>query len=104
PDALAVDAFVNGVIFSGMRFPSPRCFVYLRLLINLMNSGETNVANKDLRDWISELEANGQLQHVSGADHHEEIGAIVDIHMHKMTNPAVMFDDIPGFEKGTRVL
>ena len=62
------------------------------------------MANKDLRDWIEELEANGQLQHVSGADHHEEIGAIVDIHMHKMTNPAVMFDDIPGFEKGTRVL
>ena len=27
------------------------------------------------------LEANDQLQHVSGADHHEEIGAIVDIHM-----------------------
>tara|TARA_Y100001954_G_scaffold239084_1_gene310841 strand:+ start:3376 stop:4806 length:1431 start_codon:yes stop_codon:yes gene_type:complete len=62
------------------------------------------VANKDLRDWINELEANEQLQHVSGADHHEEIGAIVDIHMHKMTNPAVMFDDIPGFPKGNRVL
>ena len=41
---------------------------------------------------------------MSGADHHEEIGAIVDIHMHKMTNPAVMFDDIPGFPKGNRVL
>ena len=48
------------------------------------------MANKDLRDWINELEANDQLQHVSGADHHEEIGAIVDIHMHKMTNPAVI--------------
>ena len=62
------------------------------------------MSNKDLRDWIGELEANGQLQHVTGADHHEEIGAIVDIHMHKMTIPAVMFDEIPGFQKGTRVL
>ena len=60
--------------------------------------------NKDLRDWIKEPESNGQLQHVSGADHHEEIGAIVDIHMHKMTNPAVMFDEIPGFPKENRVL
>ena len=50
-----------------------------------MNSGGVDVPNKDLRDWIKELESNGQLQHVSGADHHEEIGAIVDIHMHKMT-------------------
>ncbi len=57
------------------------------------------MANKDLRDWISELEANGQLQHVSGADHHEEIGAIVDIHMHKMTNPCRHVRRHPGLSE-----
>jgi 4-hydroxy-3-polyprenylbenzoate decarboxylase len=62
------------------------------------------LANKDLRDWIGELDAAGQLQKVSGAEREEEIGAIVDIHMRKMTNPAVLFDDIPGYEKGYRVL
>ena len=62
------------------------------------------MANKDLRDWISDLEANGQLQVVSGADREEEIGAIVDIYMRQMTNPAVMFDDIPGYPKDFRVL
>jgi UbiD family decarboxylase len=62
------------------------------------------VANKDLRDWVKELEAAGQLQMVSGAEREQEIGAIVDIHMRKMTNPAVMFDDIPGYPKGHRVL
>lgn len=62
------------------------------------------MANKDLRDWIKELDEAGQLQHVSGAEREEEIGAIVDIHMRKMTNPAVLFDDVPGYPKGYRVL
>ena len=62
------------------------------------------MANKDLRKWIDELEAAGQLQKVSGAEREEEIGAIVDIHMRKMTNPAVLFDEVPGYEKGYRVL
>ena len=62
------------------------------------------MANKDLRDWIGELDAAGQLQKIFGAGHEEEIGAIVDIHMRKMTNPAVLFDEIPGYEKGYRVL
>ena len=62
------------------------------------------MANKDLRDWVDELEAAGQLQVVTGAEHEEEIGAIVDIHMRKMTNPAVLFDEVPGYQKGHRVL
>ena len=62
------------------------------------------MANKDLRDWISALDAAGQLQTIEGADREEEIGAIVDIYMRKMTNPAVMFDDIPGYPKGHRVI
>ncbi len=60
--------------------------------------------NKDLRDWISDLEANNQVQHFSGVEREEEIGALVDIFMRQMTNPAVMFDEIPGFPKGFRVL
>ena len=62
------------------------------------------VANKDLRDWVDELDAAGQLETVTGADREEEIGGIVDIAMRKMTNPAVMFDDVPGYPKGHRVL
>ena len=62
------------------------------------------MANKDLRQWIDELDAAGQLQKVTGAEREEEIGAIVDIHMRKMTNPAVLFDGIPGYDKNYRVL
>ena len=62
------------------------------------------MANKDLRDWVGELDAAGQLETVTGADREEEIGGIVDIAMRRMTNPAVMFDDVPGYPKGYRVL
>ncbi len=62
------------------------------------------MANKDLRDWLAELEANGELKHIVGAEPKEEIGGIVDIYMRKMGNPAVLFDEVPGFPKGARVL
>ena len=62
------------------------------------------MANKDLRAWIGEIEAAGELRRVSGAEREEEIGAIVDIDMRKMGNPAVLFDQVPGYPKGHRVL
>ena len=62
------------------------------------------MANKDLRDWIEEVRAVGELKRISGAEPKEEIGGIVDIYMRKMGNPAVLFDDVPGFPKGHRVI
>src|SRR5436190_14901896 len=64
----------------------------------------TSMANKDLRDWISGVAAAGELKTIHGAEPREEIGAIVDIYQRRMGNPAVMFEDIPGFAKGSRVL
>jgi len=62
------------------------------------------MANKDLRDWISALEAAGELKVIKGAEPREEIGGIVDIYMRKMGNPAVMFDEVPGYPRGHRVI
>jgi 4-hydroxy-3-polyprenylbenzoate decarboxylase len=62
------------------------------------------MANKDLRDWISALEAAGELKVIKGAEPREEIGGIVDIYMRKMGNPAVMFDEVPGYPKGHRII
>ena len=62
------------------------------------------MANKDLRSWIAEIDAAGQLTRVDGAERDEEIGGIVDLHQRRMGNPAVLFDDIPGYPKGFRVL
>lgn len=62
------------------------------------------MANKDLRDWIAGIETAGELKIIRGAEPKEEIGGIVDIYMRRMGHPAVMFDEVPGFPKGYRVL
>ena len=62
------------------------------------------MANKDLRDWIARVAAAGELKVINGAEPKEEIGGIVDIYMRKMGQPAVMFDEVPGYPKGHRVI
>jgi UbiD family decarboxylase len=62
------------------------------------------LANKDLRNWLEAVEKIGELQTITGVEHHEEIGGLVDIFQRKMGNPAVMFDEVPGFPKGHRVI
>ena len=62
------------------------------------------MGNKDVRDWIDGIKAAGELKIIIGAEPKEEIGGLVDIYMRKMGNPAVMFDEIPGFPRGYRVI
>jgi 4-hydroxy-3-polyprenylbenzoate decarboxylase len=62
------------------------------------------MATPDVRDWIRGIEAAGQLKIIKGAEPKEEIGAFVDIYQRKMGNPALMFDEVPGFPKGHRVI
>ena len=66
--------------------------------------GELYVANKDLRDWLDSIEAAGELHTIKGANLEEDIGGIVDIVQRRMGDPALMFDEIPGFPKGHRVM
>src|SRR5258707_1498297 len=65
---------------------------------------EENMAKKYLGDWIEGVKAAGKLKVIKGAEPKQEIGGIVDIYQRKMGNPAVMFDEVPGFPKGHRVL
>src|SRR5215469_3193633 len=62
------------------------------------------MANKDVRDWIDGIKAAGELKIITSAEPKEEIDGIVDIYMRGMGNPAVMFDEIPGFPRGYRVI
>ncbi len=52
---------------------------------------------QDLRSWIAQLRAAGELQDIKGAEREKEIGGIVDIYQRKIGNKAVLFDDIPGY-------
>jgi UbiD family decarboxylase len=58
----------------------------------------------DLREYISTIEKLGELTVIPGANPHLEIGAITEVASFRKKCPAVLFDSIPGFEKGYRVL
>ena len=62
------------------------------------------MSKQDLRHWIAAMEAAGEIQHVTGANREEEIGGIVDFYQRKTGNKSVLFDDVPGYPKGHRVL
>ena len=63
-----------------------------------------NDVKQDLRSWIATMESAGQLQQVSGAEREREIGGIVDVYQRKIGNKALLFDDIPGYPSGYRIL
>lgn len=62
------------------------------------------MASQDLRSWLSDVEAIGELKQVEGAAVDTEIGGIVDLAMEQVGRPALLFDRIPGFAPGRRVL
>jgi UbiD family decarboxylase len=59
---------------------------------------------RDLRDWIRQMEASGELQHVRGAHWDLEIGVISEINCRRKPSAALLFDDIVGYPHGYRVL
>ena len=59
---------------------------------------------QDLREWMSETEAMGELTRVDGADPHLELGGLVDLYQWDMENPALLFDHIKGYPQGYRLL
>lgn len=70
------------------------------------HGAESRVLGKgqDLRSWISQMQKIGEVITVKGAEREAEIGGIVDIAMRKMGRPAVLFEDIPNYEKGFRII
>lgn len=62
------------------------------------------VSYNDLREWIVEAELLGELVHASGYSWQEDIGMAAELLQHDARAPAALFDDIPGYPKGFRVL
>jgi UbiD family decarboxylase len=63
-----------------------------------------NLAYPDLREWIKAIDAMGQLKHVNGANVENDIGEATDVLHHTAGSPAALFDNIPGYAPGFRVL
>src|SRR5438477_8233345 len=66
---------------------------------------ETKVSTPtDLRDWLKRVDALGELQTVRGATSEEDIGMATELLGRTRPSKATVFDEIPGYKKGFRVL
>lgn len=59
---------------------------------------------QDLRRWIFEADAAGELTRFSGVHWNVDMGAVADLASRQRRVPALLFDDIPGYPAGFRVL
>ena len=58
----------------------------------------------DLRGWMQEAEKIGQLEVARGAHWNLEIGAITELARRQKNRPAILFDEIPDYPPGYRIL
>jgi len=57
----------------------------------------------DLREWIAAVEKRGELRRLNGVDWNLEMGVLTEV-LAERRGPALLFDKIPGYESGKRVL
>src|ERR1035437_4811027 len=69
-----------------------------------ISTGKNLLPYDGLRGWIDKLEEMGDLRVVEGADVDKGIGQATELLQHHPDAPAVIFDSIPGYKKGHRVL
>ncbi len=65
----------------------------------------SNVSDvNDLRDWLRLADSLGELRRVEGAEWDLEIGAVSEANYKRLSPPALLFDAVPGYARGLRVL
>ena len=61
--------------------------------------------HEDVREFLVRAEEQGELLRISGADWNLEIGTLGEIVNHARPEPpALLFEDVPGYPKGMRLL
>ena len=59
----------------------------------------------DLREFVARAEAAGEFVRIKGADWDLEMGTLAEIVYHARAEPpALLFEDVPGYPKGMRLL
>lgn len=58
----------------------------------------------DLRDWLERARALGEVRDVLGASWQEDIGHVSEMLHHTDDAPVAVFDEIPGYPAGYRIL
>lgn len=62
------------------------------------------MAIRDLREWMERVDEMGELTRVTDADPKVDVGGLTDLYQWQMGNPALLFDRLPGFPAGYRIL
>ena len=61
--------------------------------------------HQDLREFIARAEAAGEIAHIAGAHWKLEMGTLAEIVNHARPEPpAILFEDVPGYPRGMRLL
>lgn len=62
--------------------------------------------HNDLREWLDRAEEMKRVAHISGAHWEKEMAALAELFIQKkgLETPVLLFDEVPGFKKGYRVL
>lgn len=73
---------------------------------NSAASQKSNVDYNGLREWIERCQEMGEIEEFNGAHWDKEMGAITEILVRENAekSPALLFDDVPGYPSGHRVL
>lgn len=64
----------------------------------------STAAVRDLREWMERAEDIGEISTIEGAHWEDEIGVLTDLAQQRPDGPALLFDSIPGYPKGYRIL
>src|SRR5262249_59923504 len=83
---------------------SPRATHAIHFWHSTCSPGANQVSYRDLREFITEVEALGALRRIDGADPRFEIGGITEVAPGLPDCPALLFDSIQGFARGFRVV
>jgi 4-hydroxy-3-polyprenylbenzoate decarboxylase len=63
-----------------------------------------HLAYTDLREWIAQARALGEVREVAGLNWETDIGQAAEVVLHDENAPCVIFHDVPGTLPGSRVL
>lgn len=57
-----------------------------------------------MREYLGQIDELGELKRVEGADWHLEIGTLTELLVESRPSPATLFEGVPGFPAGYRIL
>jgi 4-hydroxy-3-polyprenylbenzoate decarboxylase len=69
-----------------------------------MNGNPRLQSALNLRVFLTEVKAAGELEQISGAHWNLELGALTELFAERTPTPALLFDNIPDYPRGRRVL